>query len=231
MTLPIQVASGLARNASFKRHHVQARTANYTPALNNTGGTITNRGATGAITITLPTDKAKGLTGLLYRVTVEAAQTVTVSPGAAGTIRIEGEKLATAATVGSAVVGESILFESDGNSGWTVIERVGNWSGGGKSTTAGGGTLAIPTTARYVSKTTSGTEALTLANGIPGQLLTITLDTDGGTGTLTPATSTGFATIVFADAGDQATLQYHDSTVGWTTVGLVGVAAPPAITV
>ena len=93
--------------------------------------------------------------------------------------------------------------------------------------------LAIPTTRPYVSKTTGGdAEALTLANGVPGQVLVINLATDGGgTGTLTPATSTGFATIVFADAGDQAVLLYVDDTVGWVIIGLSGVAAPPAITV
>lgn len=93
--------------------------------------------------------------------------------------------------------------------------------------------LAIPVTAQHVSKTTGGdAEALTLANGTPGQLLTITLVTDGGgDGTLTPATATGFATIVFADAGDTATLKFIDSTVGWILIGASGVAAPPAITV
>jgi hypothetical protein len=92
-------------------------------------------------------------------------------------------------------------------------------------------TLVIPVTHAHVSKTTGGAEALTLANGTPGQLLTITLVVDGGDGTLTPATKTGFATIVFADAGDGATLRFVDTTVGWVIVGLAGIAAPPAITV
>ena len=77
--------------------------------------------------------------------------------------------------------------------------------------------LAIPVNkAPVVLKTTGAdAEALTLANGKPGQVLCIQLDTDGGgDGTLTPATSTGFATIVFADAGDQASLQYLDDTLG-----------------
>lgn len=93
--------------------------------------------------------------------------------------------------------------------------------------------LAIPTTHAIVRKTTgSDAEALTLANGRPGQLLTIALVTDGGgDGTLTPATKTGFATIVFGDGGDHATLRYIDDTVGWVLVGTGGVAAPPAISV
>lgn len=93
--------------------------------------------------------------------------------------------------------------------------------------------LAIPVTHPYVSKTTGAdAEALTLADGIPGQSLIINLATDGGgDGTLTPTTATGWATIVFADAGDQAVLLYIDDTIGWVIIGLSGVAGPPAITV
>lgn len=93
--------------------------------------------------------------------------------------------------------------------------------------------LVIPLTSPYIQKTTGAdAEALTIANGLPGQIAVINLTTDGGgDGTLTPATSTGWATIVFADAGDQAVLLYIDDTVGWIIIGLSGVAAPPAITV
>ncbi len=107
---------------------------------------------------------------------------------------------------------------------------LGSFSG---STTSAADSLAIPVTHHVVVKTTGAdAEALTLANGTAGQMLTITLGTDGGgDGTLTPATATGWATIVFADAGDTATLKYIDGTVGWVIVGLAGVSAPPAITV
>lgn len=93
--------------------------------------------------------------------------------------------------------------------------------------------LPIPLTHRVALKTTGGdAEALSLADGFSGQMITIILATDGGgTGTLTPATSTGFATIVFADAGDQATLQFMDDAKGWIIIGLAGVSGPPEITV
>jgi hypothetical protein len=97
------------------------------------------------------------------------------------------------------------------------------------ATTKAGAVLAVPVTHRFVTMTTGGVEALTLANGAPGQLLTITLGTDGGDGTLTPATCTGFATIVFADAKDTVTLLYVDDTVGWVLVGYYGTAAPPVV--
>ena len=94
-------------------------------------------------------------------------------------------------------------------------------------------TLAIPVTHAAVNKTTGAdAEALTLANGTAGQVVTINLAVDGnGTGTLTPATCTGFTTIAFADAGDTATLMYIDNAVGWIILGTAGIAAPPAIAI
>jgi hypothetical protein len=93
--------------------------------------------------------------------------------------------------------------------------------------------LVIPVTHEVVSKTTGADgEALTLADGSPGQVLVIVLVADGGgDGTLTPATATGWATIVFADAGDTVSLKFVDGTVGWVILGSAGVAAPPVITV
>ena len=100
------------------------------------------------------------------------------------------------------------------------------------TTTVAADVLPIPVTHGYVAKTTGGdAEALTLANGEPGQILIVGLTTDGGgTGTLTPATSTGWSTIVFADALDQATLFYVDDTIGWIILGAKGAAQPPVTT-
>jgi hypothetical protein len=100
-------------------------------------------------------------------------------------------------------------------------------------TTSAADSLAIPLTHTVVTKTTGAdAEALTLADGAAGQFLHIHLGTDGGgDGTLTPTTKTGWATIVFADAGDRASLYFVNSTVGWIVLGLSGVAAPPVTTV
>jgi len=98
------------------------------------------------------------------------------------------------------------------------------------SVAVAGAALAIPITNGVVLKTTGGVEALTLANGEEGQLLKIILDVDGGDGTLTPTTTTGFTTIVFADAKDQVTLLYMDATLGWVIQEASGLLAPPVIT-
>lgn len=101
------------------------------------------------------------------------------------------------------------------------------------TTTVAGDALVIPVTHAIVAKTTGDdAEALTLADGEPGQKLFIYLATDGGgDGTLTPVTATNWATIVFADAGDQAVLNYVDDTIGWVIDSLSGVAQPPVKTV
>ena len=79
------------------------------------------------------------------------------------------------------------------------------------------GAGAVPITAGTVRLTTTGADALTLANGANGQLLTIVMVVDGGDGTLTPPTKTGFSTITFDAVGDSVTLQYF-TTLGWMIV-------------
>jgi len=65
------------------------------------------------------------------------------------------------------------------------------------------GAGAISLTSYLTDWTTTGANAGTLANGvIAGQLKEVRMVTDGGDGTLTPATPTGFATVTFNDVND-----------------------------
>jgi hypothetical protein len=104
----------------------------------------------------------------------------------------------------------------------------------GAAKTVAADVLAIPLTHPVVAKTTGAdAEALTLADGTyPGQTVTVYLATDGGgDGTITPTTATNWATVVLADAGDQVTFGWVDTTVGWMIVETSGVAGPPVKTV
>jgi hypothetical protein len=83
------------------------------------------------------------------------------------------------------------------------------------------GAGAIPITAGTVRLTTTGADALTLANGANGQILTIVMVVDGGEGTVTPTTKTGYNTIAFNDVGDTVVLQYL-TTVGWMIISNYG---------
>ena len=73
--------------------------------------------------------------------------------------------------------------------------------------------------------TTGGTGlAMTLANGVVGQIKIITMVSDGGgDATLTPATFANGTTIVFADANDTVMLLYAN-TIGWVVVSNSGAA-------
>ena len=92
------------------------------------------------------------------------------------------------------------------------------------ATRSGPGALSV--TASSIALTTTGVaDALTLANGTNGQILTVChVSRGGGTGTavLTPTTKNGYATITFTATGDSVTLQYH-TTGGWHIVGSRGV--------
>jgi hypothetical protein len=83
------------------------------------------------------------------------------------------------------------------------------------------GAGAINLTALTTKVTTTGANALTLADGADGQLKVITMVADGGDGTLTPTTKTGFSTITFGDVGDSCVLQFH-TTLGWMIVANYG---------
>jgi hypothetical protein len=98
----------------------------------------------------------------------------------------------------------------------------------------GADVLGIPTDHAYIAKTTGDdAEALTLANGKPGQLLVVNHVDDGagtGDGTITPVTSTGWATVVLADAGDQVVFLYIDDIIGWIIISAFGLTNQPEIT-
>ena len=125
---------------------------------------------------------------------------------------------------------DALDLSAGGDAGAQVLARTARYAEGSGATAVAGGVLAIPVTHPVVAKTTGGVEALTLADGEPGQVLHIYLAADSGNGTLTPTTKTGFATIVFGDAGDSATLQFIDSTTGWILIGATGASAPPVTT-
>ena len=86
---------------------------------------------------------------------------------------------------------------------------------GGVQSLSGAG--AVDLTNLITEVTTTGADALTLANGSSGQVKIITMIVDGGNGTLTPTTLAGGTTITFNDVGDGVVLVY--GTAGWVVVG------------
>jgi len=99
------------------------------------------------------------------------------------------------------------------------------------ATTKSAANGAIPLTHAYVSITTGAASAYTLADGFNGQVLAMSVTTDGGAGTITPVTKTGWATAVLTVVGDGLTLMFVDSTVGWIVLGSYGTTSSTAATV
>jgi hypothetical protein len=84
------------------------------------------------------------------------------------------------------------------------------------TTRSGAGAIDITGNVCKVT-TTGGSQALTLADGVEGQVLTIVYDAEGAStdeATLTPTTANGYTSISLDNVGDVVTLQFNDTT-GW----------------
>jgi hypothetical protein len=89
-------------------------------------------------------------------------------------------------------------------------------------TTTSSGAGAVAVTGSIHEITTTGADALTLADGTEGQVLFVVMTVDGGNGTLTPDNLAGGTTITFDAVGDAVTLLFTNST--WFVVGINGAA-------
>lgn len=76
------------------------------------------------------------------------------------------------------------------------------------STTTSSGAGAVAITGSIHEITTTGADALTLADGAEGQHLNIVMVADGGAGTLTPTNFASGSTMTFDDVGDTAHLLF-----------------------
>lgn len=124
-------------------------------------------------------------------------ESLTVNAKGAGTVTINGT------ATGNVILGNGLVAN-------------------GIQALSGAGAVGVTTFATQL--TTTGANALTLANGTNGQLKAIVHVVDGGDGTLTPTTKTGFTTIVFSAVGQSVLLQYY-TTLGWMIISNNGAAA------
>ena len=91
---------------------------------------------------------------------------------------------------------------------------------GGVQSLSGAG--AVDLTNLVTELTTTGTDALTLADGTTsGQVKIINMIVDGGDGTLTPTTFANGTTITFDAVAESATLVWN-STIGWVATSVQG---------
>tara|TARA_B100001559_G_C16309718_1_gene533619 strand:- start:309 stop:713 length:405 start_codon:yes stop_codon:yes gene_type:complete len=91
---------------------------------------------------------------------------------------------------------------------------------GGVQELSGAG--AVDLTNLVTELTTTGANALTLANGTTsGQMKIVNMIVDGGDGTLTPTTFANGTTITFDAVGESVTLVWN-SAIGWVATSVNG---------
>ena len=139
-------------------------------------------------------------------------------------IWVDGSLQGTATDMEFKSIGGSL---SNDGSRWTFnLLLAGVGSGGATSMTSSD--LAVPVGFSHITKAISADPAFnagTLADGNPGQILTLEITEQLGaeTFTVTPATSTKIATLGFNAVGDIATLLFVDTTTGWAVLSQTSV--------
>ena len=105
-----------------------------------------------------------------------------------------------------------------------VFNKIPGWIGFSDTPQAITAAGAVSITATLSTIASAGVIALTLADGIQGQIKVIVMITDGGTATLTPATMNDGTTLAFADVGDSAILMWIGAS-GWQVISMAGTGA------
>ena len=108
-----------------------------------------------------------------------------------------------------------------------VFNKIPSWlglAGTPQALTAAG---AVNVTTSITTVASGAAIALTMPDGIQGQIKIIVFITDGGDATLTPTTMNDGTTLTFADAGDSAILCWIGAS-GWQVIGAWGPGTPGA---
>lgn len=179
-----------------------------------TGGNLTLAAGTGTTAggaLILQTAATGTLTD---RLTISAAGAATFSGAlsSAGTISSSGVAIGTNVVIPAASAISWSGRATITSPAATVLSMDG-YIIGGVQALSGAGAVNLTTQATALTST-GAAQAITLADGVNGQIKTIVHDVDGGSAVLTPTTKTGFSTITFTNVGETVTLQYF-TTRGW----------------
>jgi len=105
------------------RRSIEAHTADDTLASSESGSVHTNLGATGAVTLTLPTG---AVAGTEFTFAVQAAQELRIDPGTAA-IRA-GSGQAAGKYKSATDIGANLVLVADANGDWVATAEAGTWT-------------------------------------------------------------------------------------------------------
>lgn len=177
----------------------------------STRGLITNKALTGVMEFSSDAGGNGSARGFDFKTLTTSRLTINAS----GDTALSSTTEATTAGAGSLTTAGGIYAAKNIVTAQTII--------GGVQSLSGAGAVNVTTlTTEYTS--TGAAQALTLADGSPGQIKIIIHGVDGGSGVLTPTTKTGYTTITFTAVGESAMLQFV-TTRGWIIISLRGAVA------
>jgi hypothetical protein len=148
--------------------------------------------------------------------------TLTISDGKTLTVNNSITLAGTDATVMTFPTTSATVARTDAAQTFTGDQTFSNALISAVESLVGPGAVGITEITTAFTSTGTG-DALTLADGVAGQLKTIVYVAEAAgadTGVLTPTTPLGYSTITFNDIGDSVTLQYF--TQGWAVIGFRG---------
>lgn len=201
-----------------------------TPSSANLAAAVTGETGSGALVFATSPNLVTPVLGVATATTINkvtftapaTSATLTIADGKTLTVNNSITFAGTDATTMTLPSTSATLARTDAAQTFTSDQTFSGNIIGGVQLLSGPG--AVNVTQLTTAFTSTGTgDALTLADGVAGEIKTIVYvaETAGAdTGILTPTTPLGYATITFTNVGDSVTLQYF--TQGWAVIGVRG---------